>query len=347
MSGVEELVRRLLGEPYNTRPLKHKDDKIGRDGLTCPLDGSTSLGIDFKPHRDGAGDWIAVAWCNRDHSDIDAIARAVGMGAGEVHTDNRQLRHKYQPRDKPEFSSADSDVSRWTEDLWCDKALLRYLRQARRIGPGVIRAVRLGHDGERYTLPVYEDRGAPFGRLLIGIRRYLPNPPVDVTKMLSAPGSRAGLFPDIPSGNNVVLVEGEFDCLAARSIGLPAVPIPRERTRGTPSGARSSPVETCTSPMTAIGLESPERRRLLARCVRSDVRCTSSSCRCCTARRVDPTSRTSYALEAISERCSTSRTCVMNGESLGRNRGSHQSTLLASFLKRARWLVAELPLEHD
>ena len=63
-TGLEELVNRLLPEEEppcgaqrrpgagDDRPLKRRGDKIGRDGLRCPVCGEPKLGIDYKPRRD-------------------------------------------------------------------------------------------------------------------------------------------------------------------------------------------------------------------------------------------------------------------------------------------------------
>ena len=218
--GLEELARRILRLPGSADPLSHKGDKVGIEGLVCPLDGG-KLGIHYKQHQDGASG-IAVAWCSRRHSNIDAVAAAVGMSTSDLRANNELLWAKYRQYGRPVFSVSEADVSRWVDNLWADKALLGYLTNHRLISPDITRAVRLGHDGERYTRPVVQDTG-PFVDRLIGVRRYLPNPPAGVDKVLSAPGSRVGLYPYVPPRSHIALVEGESDCEAALSLGLAAV----------------------------------------------------------------------------------------------------------------------------
>jgi len=217
-AGLEVLVNRLRGTD-DDRPLKHKGDKIGADGLTCPLDGGTSLGIDYKPHRDDPSVWVGVAYCRSGgHSEIDDIAAAVGLSSAEIREGNEALRYKYRP---PGARRRPPDrTDEWTAALWADSDRLDRLR-AFGISDDVLRDVNAGWDGERYTFPVYEPFGE-VGDILINVRRYRPEPPEDEPKWLSWAGSGAQLYPDVPDGK-VVLTEGEKDCLVARSLGLPAV----------------------------------------------------------------------------------------------------------------------------
>ncbi len=85
----------------------------------------------------------------------------------------------------------------------------------------------LGCDGARITIPV-RDRDSH----LVGLLRYQPWPKHGQAKMLAAPGSRRALLPHPAAepSNEILLVEGEPDMIAARSRGIPAIAVPGTET---------------------------------------------------------------------------------------------------------------------
>jgi len=85
---------------------------------------------------------------------------------------------------------------------------------------GTLRALRIGWDGKRVTIPVY-DRGE-----LVSLLRYRPGAPE--YKMLAPKGAGRHLYPypDSLTATDLWLVEGEPDAISARELGLPAVAVP-------------------------------------------------------------------------------------------------------------------------
>ena len=85
-----------------------------------------------------------------------------------------------------------------------------------------MRALEIGFDGARLTIPIRDRRGHLRGLLRYdAFGRRQP-------KMRAARGTRLGLIPHPTreASNHIVLVEGPPDMIAARSAGLPAIAIP-------------------------------------------------------------------------------------------------------------------------
>jgi hypothetical protein len=117
---------------------------------------------------------------------------------------------------------SDADIQGCAETLDADGRLIRQLMLERAWSPGTIKALDIGWDGTRITIPVRNQRGA-----LRGVLRYDPFGPRH-PKMRAAPGTQLGLIPH-PShehSDRIILVEGPPDMIAARSCGLPAIAIP-------------------------------------------------------------------------------------------------------------------------
>lgn len=98
-----------------------------------------------------------------------------------------------------------SAVERWHEAVWSAKPLLKEL-YARGVTDEVIRARRLGYDGSRITIPVYNEAG-----LVVNVRRYLPGAP-GKDKMRNKRGhGRGRLYPiEQLKYQTVVLCGGEI-----------------------------------------------------------------------------------------------------------------------------------------
>jgi hypothetical protein len=119
------------------------------------------------------------------------------------------------------FAVDGEQVDAWAEALAGNRALLDRLRAERGWDERVLRELRAGFDGERITIPVPDERGAPQG--LLRLRTDASQRP----KVLAVPGSRLALIPRPASERSRVwLVEGPSDMLAARSAGLPALAVP-------------------------------------------------------------------------------------------------------------------------
>src|SRR5205823_1734340 len=109
--------------------------------------------------------------------------------------------------------------------LGSERTLVR-LEECRGWTREAVQELGLGLDGDRVTFPV---RGAD-GELG-GLLRHAPNGnrPDDGVKMLAEAGGSRELFPPVetvPDDSLVFLVEGEPDCVRARSLGLTAVAVP-------------------------------------------------------------------------------------------------------------------------
>ncbi|MFY9587231.1 MAG: toprim domain-containing protein, partial [Actinomycetota bacterium] len=115
----------------------------------------------------------------------------------------------------PALPSAEK-IAGWHRNLLHNSERLKELRQKKGLSLKTIGNADIGWDGNRYTIPVYEDGS------LVDVRRYsFTLQP----KMRSFKGAHAALYPDDPIGwfGKAVLCEGEFDALLARQKGIPAV----------------------------------------------------------------------------------------------------------------------------
>jgi hypothetical protein len=123
---------------------------------------------------------------------------------------------------RPRLAVADADVESWVGGLDADAGLVRRLMVKRAWSPRIMRALKIGFDGSRVTIPIRNAHGH-----LRGLLRYDPfgrrHP-----KMRAAFGTRLGLIPHpaIEASAGVILVEGASDVISARSAGLPAIAIP-------------------------------------------------------------------------------------------------------------------------
>lgn len=114
------------------------------------------------------------------------------------------------------------DVARWQEALSRRLGVLARLAEERGWRYQTMRALELGIDCGRITIPIRDAN-----RALRGLLRYQPQP-TRHPKMLAASGSRLGLIPhpSTESSEHILLVEGPPDMIAARSRGLPAIAVP-------------------------------------------------------------------------------------------------------------------------
>jgi hypothetical protein len=116
----------------------------------------------------------------------------------------------------------DRDIARWQTALSRRPRLVSRLAVERGWRYETMRALELGVDRGRITVPVRDATG-----LLRGLLRYQPEHSAR-PKMLAAVGSRHGLIPHPAAerSSRVFLVEGPPDMIAARSRGLPAIAVP-------------------------------------------------------------------------------------------------------------------------
>ena len=124
--------------------------------------------------------------------------------------------------ERPALHVTDQDIARWQTALSRRPSLLATLARERGWRYDTIRALELGLDRGRITIPIRDARGE-----LQGLLRYQPKP-LGRPKMLFALGSRVGLIPHptADASKRILLVEGAPDMIAARSRGLPAIAVP-------------------------------------------------------------------------------------------------------------------------
>lgn len=116
-----------------------------------------------------------------------------------------------------------ADVERWHNALMKDEPRLSAFKKARGLKDDSIRKFKLGYDGQRITIPVYDETGA-----LANVRRYLPNAPKGVSKVIGLRGHngrRLLLCNVFGRGSPIVLCEGEMDTIIADQEGLNATTI--------------------------------------------------------------------------------------------------------------------------
>jgi DNA primase len=116
----------------------------------------------------------------------------------------------------------EQDIARWHAALSRQPSLLARLARDRGWRFQTMRALKLGVDRGRITIPIRNAHDH-----LRGLLRYQPEH-TGHPKMLAVPGSRLGLVPH-PSreaSNQILLVEGPPDMITARSRDLPAIAVP-------------------------------------------------------------------------------------------------------------------------
>lgn len=118
--------------------------------------------------------------------------------------------------------ASERDVRRWQDALAHRVAAVTRICRARGWSYKTMRALGLGWDRGRITIPIRAADGE-----LQGVLRYQPTETTR-PKMLATAGSRLGLIPHPATepSPHIVLTEGPPDMIAARSRGIPAIAIP-------------------------------------------------------------------------------------------------------------------------
>lgn len=116
----------------------------------------------------------------------------------------------------------DRQVRLWTKKLLGNDRALRFMTEKRGLTEATIKKYRLGWDGRRYMIPIYNEAGD-----LVNVRQYKPNARDHKDKMMSwgrghGEGRMYGLE-TLAENDEVLLCEGELDRLIALQHGLPAV----------------------------------------------------------------------------------------------------------------------------
>ena len=123
----------------------------------------------------------------------------------------------------PKLAVTERDVRDWQAALPAQTDLIVRLARERSWLYDIILELEIGFDRGRLTIPVRNET-----RQLVGLLRYQPWPKTGEPKMLAATGSRRQLLPHpaIETSEQILLVEGEPDMIAARSRQIPAIAVP-------------------------------------------------------------------------------------------------------------------------
>ena len=134
------------------------------------------------------------------------------------------------------FAVDAEQIGAWAEALGENRQLLDRLRGERGWDERVIRDLQVGFDGERITVPIPDERGAPQG--LLRLRMNSSQQP----KVLAVPGTRLALIRDPrPRSRGCVWWRGRPTCSPRAPPDSPQSRS-RARTRGAPNGPASSRV---------------------------------------------------------------------------------------------------------
>lgn len=187
-------------------------------GARCPAhdDRGPSLGVKL-------GDRAIVLSCLAGCS-VDSIRQALGLEWADLRLEGaaRRVRRPFDRR------GAELEALMAADELGREPDVLERFRQHRGWAGPALHALGVGWDGERLTLPVYDEHGK-----LHDVLRYDPFNREGRWKMLAGPGRSRLPWPapervDNSPGENahLYLVEGEGSVLSMASIGLRAVALP-------------------------------------------------------------------------------------------------------------------------
>lgn len=205
------------------RPRKSGDGWAAR----CPAHEDKQASLSIHEGEDGRVLVKCHAGC-----DMESILAELELEARDLfeHDDDRPL-PAVRKETTPEPVAADeTELAAAQSRLAENDQAMPALTKLRGWTPDACEALGLGLSDDsppRVVIPVRDGRG-----VLVGTLRYSPNPARKKDggpKMMASPGCPRELFPapeTIEPGKAVLLVEGEPDAVACRSIGLAAVAIP-------------------------------------------------------------------------------------------------------------------------
>jgi hypothetical protein len=168
--------------------------------------------------------------CGAKGSGVKFYAKKHGITTREAIDRLSEASGDYTPGDRREYrqtthGSLDDELPFATHEMLSDYPKLRdYLNQQRGLDDETIERFLIGCDEYRITIPVFVD-----GKL-VNIRRYLPDATGSVPKMVThrLGDGRPVLYPlellqGLPSGRQLIICEGEWDCLLLNQRGFPAL----------------------------------------------------------------------------------------------------------------------------
>lgn len=141
---------------------------------------------------------------------------------GDFGATTKERKPSPAPSAAPDGLPSPARIDGFTERLLVNAERLSLLRNKRGLTTKTIRQFRIGWDGYRYTIPVYDEDGE-----VVNVRRYDPLAAVAKDKMISwkkGLGARRLYGVDIlDESETVILVEGEMDKIIGRQYGLPTM----------------------------------------------------------------------------------------------------------------------------
>lgn len=202
------------------RQLKHILAGVpGKDGETrayCPVcenprtSKSPSASINFL-----TGQWHCMS-CDKGGASLRAVSRIL-----KARGDNpsKPTPEKAEPS-KP--LPTEKQLRLWHKNMMSRPQIKQKMNDDRGLTDDTLRKYMIGYDGQRYTIPIYDEHGK-----LVNVRRYKANARDHNMKMISyAAGhgeARIDGFDTLSTSDTVLLTEGELDRRICRQEGLPAV----------------------------------------------------------------------------------------------------------------------------
>lgn len=196
-----------------------------RVSYRCPFCDSDKANATYKTDRDGFPEWFIGCWthgCDGRHlpSLADALDLDPGADKEEIVAALRR-RGTRARRAEPEPLPSLASVEGWHVRLMgSGGAQARAYLAGRGVSLREVESHWLGFNGKALTFPMFDGDGE-----LVAFKTRLPKDGAQM-KAIAGSGRPWPLYPAVSRRRGwVLLVAGEFDALAARSAGLPAVSV--------------------------------------------------------------------------------------------------------------------------
>ncbi|OUN01369.1 MAG: hypothetical protein BAA04_07060 [Firmicutes bacterium ZCTH02-B6] len=149
---------------------------------------------------------------------VEDLARMVGSAGGRQLKNGHPPKSNEPPKNEPP-PIPEEEVLRYHQALLAYPTAMAFLLNKKGLTEETIRRYQLGiDDDKRITIPIRDETGA-----VRNLRRYHPTRTPKMLPYKEGYGE-ARLFPIAAlESEQLVLCEGEWDCLLARQIGLPAI----------------------------------------------------------------------------------------------------------------------------
>lgn len=216
----EQIVARLNIEKFyldrGVELRKSGSELVGR----CPFHKDTNPSFSVNPE---SGLFFCHAGCGANGSVFDFVMKLEHRdfkGAFEIVAKEAGVTLTKAKPPIPE-----DKVREWHERLLDSKSRMSFLLERRGLNEETVKRFEIGFDGDRYTIPIRDGRG-----VLVNVRRYKPEA-TGKDKMISYAQMHEGekhtygtarLFPATVDGTQVVIAEGEMDCMLAVQLGFKA-----------------------------------------------------------------------------------------------------------------------------